>query len=92
MSYLMALPHEDNLNAVFQMFSFLKIKHNGVTVFDHAEPNVDKTQFLPEDWSATTCGSCKEEIPSNFLVPKGTSFSMRYFIGFGHAGDLVARH
>ena len=43
------LPREVHLKAVFQTFSFLKSKHNRVTVFDTIEPETDKTQFPTED-------------------------------------------
>ena len=49
MASMMALPHEGHLNAVFKMFSFLKIKCNVVAVFDHADHDVEKTQFPTED-------------------------------------------
>ena len=54
-----------HLNVLFKMFSFLKSKHNGVTVFDPAEPEIDQTQFPTEDWSATPYGICKEDVPLN---------------------------
>ena len=38
MASMMALPREGHLNFVFQMFSFLKINHNGVVAFDSTEP------------------------------------------------------
>ena len=38
MASMIALPREGHMNAVIQMFSFLKSKDNGVTVFDPVEP------------------------------------------------------
>ena len=56
MASVMALPLEGHLKAVFQMFSFLKRKHNGVTMFDPTQPEIQKTQFTSVDWSATPYG------------------------------------
>ena len=45
MASMMDLPREGHLNVVFQMFLFLKSKHNGVTVFDPTDPEIYQTQF-----------------------------------------------
>ncbi len=68
MASMMALPREGHLKTLYNMFGFLKSKHNGVMVFDPTVPDIDESQFPNEDWSATTYGCEKEEIPSNFLV------------------------
>ena len=49
MTSTMARPCEGHLAAVFQMFSFLKSKRNGFTVFDPTEPEIDQIQFPTED-------------------------------------------
>ena len=72
----MALPREGHLKAIFQMFAFLKSKHNGVTVFDPIEPDVDETKFPNEDWPGTVYGECKEVIPENAPEPRGIGFTM----------------
>ena len=38
MASMMALPREGYLNVMFKMFSFLKSKHNLVTVYDPTDP------------------------------------------------------
>ena len=91
MASMMALPREGHLKIVFQMFSFLKSKHNGVMVFDPTESDIDQTQFPTEDWSATPYGPCKEDIPSNAPAPRGIGFTMRDFVDSDHTGDLVTR-
>ena len=53
---MMAFPHEVHLDAVFNMFAFLKRKHNDVIVFDPTEPEIDINKFPCEYWSATTYG------------------------------------
>ena len=57
MDCVMALPCGGHLSEVLQMVSFLKIKHNGVAVFDPTEPEIDQTQFPNEDWSETHYGT-----------------------------------
>ena len=47
------LPREGHLSMAFQMISFLKSKHNGVTVFDPTDPEINQAQFPTEDWSET---------------------------------------
>ena len=59
MSSMMDLPCEGHLHAVFQMFSFLKRKHNSVTVFDPTDTEIDQTQFPTEDLSTTPYDPCK---------------------------------
>ena len=45
MASIMALPRKCCLNVMFQMFSFLKIKHTGVTMFHPTEPTLIKLIF-----------------------------------------------
>ena len=87
----MALPREGHLKAVFQMFAFLKSKHNSVMVFDLTEPDIDETKFAKEDWSATVYGECQDIIPDNAPKPRGIGFIMRAFVDSDHAGDNVTR-
>ena len=55
----MDLPCKGHLKVLFQIFAFLKNKHNSVMVFDPTEPDIDESQFNNEDWSATDYGECK---------------------------------
>ena len=78
----MALPREGHLSVLFEMFSFLKSKHNGATVFDPTEPEIDQTQFPNEDWSATPYGLCKEDVHLNSTSPRVTCSTIRTFCRF----------
>ena len=91
MASMMALPREGHLKTVFQMFAFIKHKHNGVMVFDPSEPDLDLSKFPKEDWSATPYGTCHEDIPSNAPPPRGIGFTMRAFKDSDHAGDSITR-
>ena len=33
-------------------------------------------QFVREDWSATLCGKCKEDLPDNVPKPRGIGLKM----------------
>ena len=66
MASVTSLPRKSHLEAVFQMCLFLKSKHNGVTVFDPTEPDIDITQFPTECWPATSYSSCKEHVQCSF--------------------------
>ena len=93
MASMMCLPRVVHLNLVFQMFSFLKNKNNGVTFFYPNDPEIDQAQFPTEDGSATTYGSCKEDFPSNAPMTIRTGFTMRSFLSLIKLGTrlLVSR-
>jgi hypothetical protein len=60
----MAMPREGHLYAVFQVFAYLKQKHNSRLIFDPTLPSIDMNQFKGnEDWT-TFYGNVKEAIPS----------------------------
>ena len=82
MAAMMALSREGHVKVGFHILSFLKIKHNGVTVFDPSEPEIDLTQFLTEYWPVMPYGACKEDVPFNALAPRGIGFTMRALVEF----------
>ena len=90
MASMIAIPREGHLAAVFQMLSFLKIKCNGVTVFDPAEPEIYQNQFPTEHCSTTPYSPFKEDSPSNDPTPRGIGFTMRAFVNINHAGNSVS--
>ena len=91
MATVMAMPRSGHLTTLYQMFSYLKSRHNGVMVFDSSEPALDESQFPREDWSAAPYGACEEELPPNAPEPRGRAFTMRAFVDSDHAGDSVTR-
>ena len=58
------------------MLAYLWIKHNSSLFFDPSEPDIDKSQFTCEDWSANAYEECSEEIPINMPKPRGIGFTM----------------
>lgn len=91
MASMMASPREGHLQQLYQTFSFLKAKHNGVMVFDSTEPSIDRNLFVKEDWSAAAYGECTEELPSNMPESRGSEMVMRAFVDSDHAGDTATR-
>ena len=91
MASMMAMPRRGHLDVLFQMFTFLKAKHNGVMVFDPTDPDIDETQFCKKDWSATSYDKCQEELPPGAPQPCGIGFIMRDFVDSDHAGDSVTQ-
>ena len=65
MASQMALPRKKHLDVLFQMFGFLKSKHNSQMVFDPSIPEIDEKCFVKQDWSASAYGECEEIIPEN---------------------------
>ena len=84
MASMMALPCKGNLKVLFQMFDFMKNKHNAVVIFDPTETDIDESQFNNEDWSFTDYGEFKEEIPPNTPCYHGIGFKIRSFVDYDH--------
>ena len=87
MSSMIALSREGHLAAVFQMFSFLKSKFNGVALFDPTGPEIDETQFPTEDCSATTYGPCREDSHYGSPASRGIGFTIRACVGSDNSSD-----
>ena len=81
----MALPRKGHLDAVYQMFAFLKTKHNSQMVFHPTVPEINESCFIKQDWSASAYGDCKEVIPDNAPEARGLGFIMRDFVDADHA-------
>ena len=78
MNSIIDIPLQGHLIIVFQMFSFLKSKHNGVILFDPTEPKIELTQFLTKDWFTTPYSPRKEYFSSNAPVSRCIGFDMRH--------------
>ena len=91
MASMMVIFREGHLSTMFQMFSFLKNKHNGVTSFDPSDPEIEITQFPTEDWSTKTYSPYKEEVPYDAPASRGIEFNTRAFSDSDHAVDILSR-
>ena len=91
MASMMSLPRTGHIKLIFQMFAFLKNKHNDVMVFDPTEPDIDNSQFKNEVCSVSAYGEFKEEITPNSPRSRGIGFTMRAFFDSDHAGNTTTR-
>jgi len=46
----MAMPREGHFNALFDVFCYLKRRHNSSLVFDPTYPEIDWSMFVEHDW------------------------------------------
>ena len=95
LSSCLALPREGHLLQLFRMFPYLEKEHNCKIVFDHIVPEIDKADFLKENWDNTVYtnerGELKAEIPTNLPTSLGKVFTMRVYVDSDHTGDQVTR-
>ena len=59
MESMMAMPRKGHIEQLFKNFTYLRIKHNCSMVFDPTDPDIDDSQFVCEDWLASTYGECR---------------------------------
>ena len=98
MSSCLALPREDHLRKVLQIFGYLKAHSNTELVFDPHFPEwygTREEQFPLQDWKGTPYftgeNSLKEEKPENAPKPRGFGMVMSAFCDSDHAGCKVTR-
>jgi hypothetical protein len=85
----MAAPGEGHLRAVYQVFAYLKNKHNARLIYDPTYPHIDWSQFKSDQSWAALYRDVKEAVPPNALVPWGRSVILRLFVDYDHAGNMV---
>jgi len=72
----MAMPREGHLDALFDVFCYLKRKHNSRLVFDPTYPDIDSSVFIQHDWKHFY-GDVAEAIPPNAPEPRGKDVDIR---------------
>jgi hypothetical protein len=85
-----AMPRVGHLQAVYDIFAYLKKHENSTMVFDDAVPFIDQRRFNPVNWSQFY-GDISEAIPPNMPTPRGNSVKMSCFVDADHAGNLATR-
>ena len=88
-SYL-AAPRQGHMEAVYNIFGYLKRKHNAVLVFDPSYPDIDESNFKTCNWK-DFYGEVKEAIPPNAPEPRGKGVDLRLFVDSSHADDVNTR-
>ncbi len=82
----MAVPVEDHLDVLLQIFGFLQINHNSRMVYNFSNPTINMAAFKPNDWKQFY-GNVTEAIPSNVPKPIGKDVDLRTYINIDHAGE-----
>jgi hypothetical protein len=86
----LAMPREGHLDAVFNIFGYLKIHHNYMLAFDPTYPEIDGRFNDGTDWKSFY-GDVKEPMPPNMPEPRGKELIVRLFVDSDHAGDKLIR-
>jgi len=87
----MALPREGHLNQLFRIFAYLKKFHNSELVFDTSYREINKSEFVTNDWVASEYGEMQEALPSNIPKVRVMGFEMLAYVNANHAGDIITR-
>ena len=83
-----ALPLEWHLEAVFNIYAYLKHKHNSHLAPDPTYPQVHMGDFREVDWR-DFYGEVREAIPDNAPKPWGKEVILRLFVDSDHANDKL---
>jgi hypothetical protein len=85
-----ALPREGHLEAVLDVFAYLKKHQSAAIVFNDDLPIIDEKQFKEFDWS-DIYGNVEEALQPNMPAPLGNPVEMFCFVDSDHAGNLATR-
>ena len=84
----LVLPREGHLDALFQIYAYLKKRHNSPIVLDPTYLNEPQGEFIECDWREFY-GNVKEPIPPNAPRPLGKEVELRLYTDSSHAGDYI---
>ena len=84
----LALPREGHLDALFQIYAYLKKRHNSRIVLDPTYLNKPQGEFIECDWREFY-GNVKEPIPPNAPRPLGKEVDLRLYMDSSHADDKL---
>ena len=87
----LALPREGHLEAVYQVFAYLKRHQKAPIWMDDKVPTIDERQFKVSDWSTSIYQGAYEETPPKMPKPLGNPIQMVCFVDASHANDVVTR-
>jgi hypothetical protein len=79
------------MEAIYNIFAYLKIKHKSQMVFDPSYPDIDMTHFKECNSWKPFYGDVKEAIPENAPTPCGKDIDLCLFIDANHAGDKLTQ-
>ena len=78
------------MEAVYNIFAYLRKHTKPKIIFDHRRPQYDETRFIEVDWKSLY-GDVLEEIPANKPEPRGIPVWVSIFCDADHAGNLLTR-
>jgi hypothetical protein len=87
-SQYLASPRVGHLETVYHIFAYLHKHDKSSIVFDPADPIVDPTDFIEQDWSEFY-GDVEEEMPPKMPEPLGSLVTISAFVDANHAGNAV---
>ena len=83
-------PRKGHMEAVYNIFAYLRKHKNSKIVFDYQRPQYDETCFIEADWKSLN-GDVSEDIPANKPEPRGIPVRVSLFCDADHAGNLLNR-
>ena len=86
----MAMPREGHLQAVLNLFAFLRKKYNSRMVFRPTYPAINMSDFKQCKWKELY-GKLKEAIPSNAPEERVKEVDLRGYVDIDHAGENKTR-
>jgi len=91
LSQYLASPREGHLEALYQIFAYLKKHPNTSIVFDPISITLDKSAIAPIDVKAWRefYGDVVEELPAKMPDPLGNAVDFTCFVDSDHAGNIV---
>jgi len=93
LSQYLASPREGHLEALYQIFAYLKKHPKTSIVFDPINVTLDASAFAPFDVNAWRefYGDVVEELPTKMPEPLGNAVDITCFVDSDHAGNVVTR-
>ena len=85
-----AQPREGHLEAIYQVFVYLKKHENSRIVFDRDHVIVPDTMFNEADWN-DFYPDAEEMLPPNMILPLGEGVEINCFVDADHAGNVAIR-
>jgi hypothetical protein len=88
LSQYLASPRVGHLETVYHIFAYLHKHDKWSIVFDPADPIINPTAFIEQDWSEFY-GNVEEEMPPKMPEPLGSPVTISAFVDANHAGSVV---
>ena len=86
----LALPREEYLEAVLNIVSYLRVKHNSRLYLDPTYPEIDYVSCNRHKWVDFYC-KVKESIPLNIPESRGKDVDLKMYVNSDHARDKSPR-